>query len=51
MLSLLRKVFNGSLIKDIIDNFDPYHINEMTRLELAKEQNKKENNNGTLGKN
>lgn len=37
--TLLKKIFNGALLQDIIDNFDPYHINELTRLELTKEKN------------
>lgn len=39
MISFLKKVFNGTLIQDIINNFDPYQINEMIRLELTKEHN------------
>lgn len=50
MLKLLKKIFNGKLLQDIINNFDPYHINELTRIEVTKEQNKKENKNATLGK-
>ncbi len=48
--SLLKKLSNGTLLQDIVNNFDPYHINEMTRLELTKEENKKETKNGTMGK-
>lgn len=43
MFKYLKKIMNGSFVQDIINNFDPYQINEMTRLELTKEQNKKEN--------
>lgn len=50
MFRYIKKIFNGQWIQDIIDNFDPYHINELVRIELTKEQNKKENKNGTLGK-
>ena len=46
MLKLLQKLFNGNLIQEIINNFDPYHINELTRVEL----NKKETKNATMGK-
>lgn len=47
MLKLLKNIFNGDLVKHIIDNFDPYHINELTRLELNKT---KETKNGTMDK-
>lgn len=47
MINFIQKVFSGKLMEEIINNFDPYHINELTRLEL----NKKENKHGTLGKN
>lgn len=46
MIRFFKKVFNGKLVQEIINNFDPYHINELTRIEL----NKKENKNGTMGK-
>lgn len=49
MIKYIKKIFNGQWIQDIINNFDPYHIHELTRIEVTKEQNKKENNNGTLG--
>lgn len=48
--SFLKKLFNGTLLQDIVNNFDPYHINELTRLEEIKEQNKKETKNATMGK-
>jgi hypothetical protein len=51
MLLALKKLFNGALLKDIIDNFDPYQINEMLRLELTKEEIKKETKNAIMGKN
>jgi hypothetical protein len=50
MLLALKKLFNGGLLQDIINNFDPYQINEMTRLELTKEKNKKETKNAIMGK-
>jgi hypothetical protein len=49
MLNLFKKIINGQWVQDIINNFDPYHIHELTRIEVTKEQNKKENDNGTLG--
>jgi hypothetical protein len=36
MLKLLRTIFNGKMVQEIINNFDPYHINELTRVELNK---------------
>lgn len=48
MLKFFKKIFNGEIVQEIINNFDPYHINELTRLELNKT---KENKHGTLGKN
>jgi hypothetical protein len=42
MIRFLKKLFNGTLIQDILNNFDPYEIHEMTRLELTKEHNKGE---------
>ncbi len=42
LMNFLKKLFNGTLLQDIINNFDPYQINEMTRLELTKEKIKKE---------
>ena len=50
-MNFLKKLFNGTLLQDIINNFDPYQINEMTRLELTKEKIKKETKNATMGKN
>lgn len=50
MLLALKKLFSGTLLQDIINNFDPYQINEMTRLELTKEENKKETKNAIMGK-
>ena len=47
MISFLKRIFSGELVQDIINNFDPYHINELTRVELNKI---KENTNGTMGK-
>ena len=47
MLKLIRKLFNGNLIQEIINNFDPYHINELTRAELNKT---KETKNEFMGK-
>jgi len=49
MIGYIKKIFNGQWIQDIIDNFDPYHIHELMIIEVTKEQNKKENHNGTLG--
>ena len=46
MIRFFKKIFNEKLVQDIINNFDPYHINELTRIEL----NKKENKNATMGK-
>lgn len=46
MLLLLKNIFSGELVQEIINRFDPYHANELT-----KEQNKKENKNATLEKN
>lgn len=36
MLKLIQKLFNGKFVQEIINNFDPYHINELTRVELNK---------------
>ena len=36
MLNLFKKIFNGQWVQDIINNFDPYHINELTRVELNR---------------
>lgn len=47
MIKTFKKLFNGKLFQDIIDNFDPYQINELTRVELNKT---KETKNGTMGK-
>jgi hypothetical protein len=47
MLKLIQTIFNGKLVQEIIDNFDPYQINELTRAELNKT---KETKNGTMEK-
>jgi hypothetical protein len=36
MLKLIQTIFNGNLIQEIINNFDPYNINELIRVELNK---------------
>jgi hypothetical protein len=36
MIKFFKNIFNDKLIQEIIDNFDPYHINELTRVELNK---------------
>lgn len=37
MLNLFKKIFNGQWVQDIINNFDPYHIHELTIIEETKE--------------
>ncbi len=36
MIKFFKNIFNDKLIRDIIDNFDPYHINELMLIELNK---------------
>ena len=48
MLKLIQTIFNGNLIQEIINNFDPYHINELLQVELNKI---KETKNAIMGKN
>lgn len=40
MLKLLLKIVNGKIVQEIINNFDPYHINELTQVELNKKKEK-----------
>ena len=37
MIGYIKRIFNGQWVQDIIDNFDPYHIHELTRIEKTKE--------------
>ena len=56
MYKVWKSILNGNWIQEIINNFDPYGINEITRIELNKQYNEKQNSitrrdkNGTLGK-
>lgn len=37
MIGYIKQIFNGQWVQDIIDNFDPHHIHELTRIEKTKE--------------
>lgn len=37
MIGYIKQIFKGQWIQDIINNFDPYHIHELTIIENTKE--------------
>jgi hypothetical protein len=42
LLKLLKSIFSGDWVKDVIDNFDPHGIKAIIDVELNKQYNEEE---------